>query len=106
MTRSAVHLEPVSNHPNRSKTNRGAGSNPTPAEIMRLREDAGMTQDQIGALLYSGRRTWQDWEAGERRMHPASWELVTVKLNARKMLEKDEITEAMLRRLGVYLPLE
>lgn len=104
MTRSAIYLPAVSNHPNRSKANRSAGSNPTPAEILRAREDTGMTQDQAGALLYSGRRTWQDWEAGARRMHPSSWELFTVKINARKLLEKGEITEALLRRLGIYLP--
>lgn len=94
----------MGNHENRSKTNRNVASNPKPGEIQRAREAEGLTQDQAGALLYSGRRTWQDWEAGERRMHPASWELFSVKCNARRLLKEGEISPALLRKLGLYLP--
>ena len=94
----------MSNHPNRSQTNRNVGGNPKPAEILQAREAEGLTQDQAGTLLYSGRRTWQDWEAGERRMHPASLELFTVKCNARRLLKVGEISPALLRKLGLYLP--
>lgn len=106
MTRSAVHFQAVSNHPNRSQANRGVAGNPKPAEILRAREDAGLTQQQAADLLFSSWRTWQNWEAGERRMPPSAWELFNAKINARKMIEKGEITEATLRRLGLYLPPE
>ncbi|HAZ61178.1 MAG TPA: transcriptional regulator [Gammaproteobacteria bacterium] len=26
------------------------------------------------------RRVWQQWEAGDRRMHPAMWELFQIKI--------------------------
>lgn len=109
MTRSAVHFDPVSNHPNRSQANRGVASNPKPAEILRAREDAGLTQQQAADLLFSSWRTWQHWESDgpeNRRMPPAAWELFNAKVRARKMLEKGEITEVQLRRLGLYLPPE
>ncbi|HZF19526.1 MAG TPA: hypothetical protein VE008_07445 [Burkholderiales bacterium] len=98
----------VSNHPNRSKTNRGAGSNPKPAEILRAREAAGLTQDQAGALLYSGWRTWHNWEneggPESRRMRPSDWELFNVKVRARKLLAEGEISAETLKTLGLYLP--
>jgi DNA-binding transcriptional regulator YiaG len=96
----------VSNHPNRSQANRAVAGNPKPAEILRAREDAGLTQQQAADLLFSSWRTWQNWEAGERRMPPSAWELFNAKINASKMIEKGEITEALLRRLGIYLPPE
>ena len=34
-----------------------------------------MTQASAAALIYSTARTWQDWELGVSRMHPAFWEL-------------------------------
>ena len=102
MSRGILAL--MGNHPNRSKTNRQVDANPTPSEILRAREDAGLTQQQAADLLFSSWRTWQDWERGERRMNPASWELFNTKLRARKLLAAGEISPALLRRLGVYLP--
>ena len=71
----------MGNHPNRG--GRSAASNPTPAEIRAAREAAGLSQSQAGDLIYSGLRSWQHWEAGERRMHPALWELFLLKLSSR-----------------------
>lgn len=73
----------MSNHPNRSRAGSPA-SNPSPAEIRAAREDAGLTQTQAAALIYSGLRAWQGWEAplgnpDHRRMHPAIWELFLIK---------------------------
>lgn len=102
MSRDILAL--MGNHPNRSKTNRQVDANPTPSEILRAREDAGLTQQQAADLLFSSWRTWQDWERGERRMHPASWEAFNIKLRARKLLAAGEISPALLRKLGVYLP--
>lgn len=52
---------------------------PTPKDIRRARECAGLTQTAAARLIYSTLRTWQGWELGERRMHPAFFELFTTK---------------------------
>ena len=65
------------NHPNRGQ--RGPASTPTPAEICEARAQAGLTQPEAAALIYSTKRTWQDWESGARRMHPAMMELWRIK---------------------------
>jgi DNA-binding transcriptional regulator YiaG len=95
----------MSNHPNRIQTKR---ENPKPAEILKAREGAQLTQDQAADLVYTGWRTWYNWEAAQgddrRRMHPATWELFTVKVKARKLLETGEITPELVKRLGLYLP--
>ena len=62
-------------HPNRSKRPDAAGSNPKPEEIRAARDALGLTQTAAAALIYCTLRAWQDWESGERRMHPASWDL-------------------------------
>lgn len=54
-------------------------SSPTPTEIRAAREAAGLTQTQAAALLHSALRAWQRWEAGDRAMHPAFWELFEIK---------------------------
>ena len=42
---------------------------PTPAEILAIRQAAGLTQAQAAARVYaSSYRTWQDWERGVRTM--------------------------------------
>jgi putative transcriptional regulator len=70
----------MANHPNRSKGGSNPASNPSPKEIIAVRQAANLTQTQAGALVYSALRTWQQWEAGERRMHPAIWELFNLKV--------------------------
>lgn len=52
---------------------------PTPAQIRAAREQAGLTQTQAASIVYSAMRSWQDWEAGKRRMHPAIWALFQLK---------------------------
>ena len=94
----------VANHPNRSKQNRGVGSNPTPAEILRTREAAGLTQSEAGALLFTGWRTWQNWESGENRMPPAAWELFNIKVRVRDLIGRGEFEPDLLRTIGIYLP--
>lgn len=99
----------VPSHPNRSKTNIRAGQNPTPAQIKRSREEAGLDRDQAAEFVYANYRTWQNWELEKdaeehRRMHPTTWELFQIKLAARRMLERGEISPAILRELGILLP--
>lgn len=54
---------------------------PSPSEIKRVRKAAGLTQEGAAAVIYSTRRTWQDWEAGVNTMHPALWELFKMKVS-------------------------
>lgn len=65
------------NHPNRGP--KGPSANPAPAEIRAAREAAELSQAAAGALVHTTVRTWQQWEAGDRRMHPAFWELFRIK---------------------------
>ncbi|MCY1417011.1 hypothetical protein D3C76_1365820 [compost metagenome] len=53
---------------------------PGPTEIRAAREAAGLSQTAAAALVHSGLRTWQQWEAGDRRMHPGLWELFQLKI--------------------------
>lgn len=48
-------------------------------QIKQARESAGLTQTQAAELIYKKLRTWQQWEAGDRGMDPAFWELFKIK---------------------------
>ena len=67
------------NHPNRSRDH--PSRNPSTEEIRSARVDANLSVQEAAALLHTTSRTWQQWEKGDRRMHPAFWELFTVKRN-------------------------
>lgn len=69
----------MADHQNR--VHQCAGS-PTPYQIGEARVLAGLTQTEAGALLHVDGRQWRKWENGERRMHPAFWELFTIKSGA------------------------
>lgn len=69
----------MSGHKNRSTMNRRKSANPTPSEILQARESAQLTQTEAADKIYSTLRTWQDWEAGARRCHPAMFELFLIK---------------------------
>lgn len=69
----------MSNHPNRSKRKDAPGANPTQQQIVDARLAANLTQTEAAALIYCTLRAWQDWEGGQRRMHPAFWELWRMK---------------------------
>ena len=76
----------MSSHPNRSKTNRSIAGNPTPTEIRRLRDSAGLTAEQFASLLHTTRNAVKKWETYQaspehRRMHPALWELAFLKVS-------------------------
>lgn len=49
--------------------------NPTLKQIKQARLDSGLTQSQAAEMVHSNLRSWQKWEAGDRKMHPAMWEL-------------------------------
>lgn len=56
-----------------------ASQSPAPATIAAAREAAGLTQTAAAELVHSALRTWQQWEAGDRKMHPGLWELFRIK---------------------------
>ncbi|MEX3635932.1 integrase arm-type DNA-binding domain-containing protein [Paraburkholderia sp. BR14320] len=58
---------------------------PTPGEIRAARLAANLTQTAAGELLHTTCRTWQQWEAGDRAMHPAFWELFQRKVGEVQM---------------------
>lgn len=79
----------ANNHPNRSKKNPPAVERPTPDQVREARERAGLTQSEAAVLVHTSLRSWQQWEAapgtvGFRAMHPAFWELFTIKTIAMK----------------------
>lgn len=52
---------------------------PTAAAIKIKRKLAALTQTEAATLVCSSLRAWQQWEAGDRRMHPGLWELFLIK---------------------------
>lgn len=53
--------------------------NPTPHEIREARLSVELTQATAAQLVYSSLNAWSQWERGERKMHPAIWELFQIK---------------------------
>lgn len=76
---TAAKLSDMANHPNRSKRSPSSGRNPTPAEILKAREAAQLTQSQAAEKVGGTLRAWQNYEGGQRRMHPGLFELFLIK---------------------------
>ncbi len=67
----------MSNHPNRSRAG-SAASNPTPEEVIALREKYNLTQTEAAARWLTTINAVQKWEApigtpNHRRVHPLMW---------------------------------
>ena len=58
-------------------------SNPSPTLIRATRKERGLTQTAAAALVHTTCRTWQQWEAGDRRMHPGFWALFQLQIQRR-----------------------
>lgn len=69
------------NHPNRGRT-RSAAANPRADAIRARREALRLTVHEAAALIYCTVTSWQAYEAGDRPMHPALWELFKLKTGA------------------------
>lgn len=82
----------MSNHPNRSRV-KGPASNPAPDEIRGVRVELGFTQKQAASLVHTTLRNWQQWEAGDRRMHQAMWELFKIKTQENVMIQATKSIE-------------
>lgn len=54
---------------------------PHPDNIRAARISVGITQMQAADLIHVDISTWQRWEMGDRKMHPAMWELFLIKTN-------------------------
>ena len=53
---------------------------PTPSDLKAFRLGAGLTQTEAGAIVGAALRTWQSWEAGDRKIPSAKWELFFLKV--------------------------
>ena len=70
-------------------------TSPTPEQIRAARIAVDLTQAHAAELIYSTRRTWQDWEAGVAKMHAGLWELFCIKTSV-----KPEIVELSNRTIS------
>ena len=53
---------------------------PTPANILKARERVKLTQGQAASLVHlSGKARWAEYEAGNRNIERARWELFLLK---------------------------
>jgi DNA-binding transcriptional regulator YiaG len=57
---------------------------PSKDDISIIRKASGLTQLEAANLIYKNLRTWQQWEAGDRAMDPAFWELFCIKIKQRQ----------------------
>ena len=57
----------------------GRQESPAPADIRAALKAAGLTQTEAARLVHGTLRAWQEWEAGNRQMHPGLWELFALK---------------------------
>jgi DNA-binding transcriptional regulator YiaG len=69
----------MANHPNRGSYRTDA-STPKPDELREFRRVHGMSTKDAGELVHVSAIAWEQWEAGERRMHPAFFELARLKV--------------------------
>jgi DNA-binding transcriptional regulator YiaG len=74
-------MNAATNHPNRdrAKGRNNPCATPSADEIRALRVALGMTQEVAAELVCYSARGWKHLEAGERRMHPAAWQLFLLK---------------------------
>lgn len=52
---------------------------PTSEQIRSTRLLHDLTQTEAASIIHAALRSWQQWEAGSRHMHPAFWELFCIK---------------------------
>lgn len=58
---------------------------PAPEEILAARLAVGLTQTQAADLVHATCRRWQEWEAGDYRLHPGLFELFLLKTRQAKL---------------------
>ena len=65
-----------------------AWESPTPEQLTKTREAAGLTKEEARMLVCVALRTWQQWEKGDRTMLPGLWKLFKMEI-ARKATWKN-----------------
>jgi transcriptional regulator with XRE-family HTH domain len=60
-------------------------SPPSREEIRAARLASGLKQDDACQVIHAAVRTWQDWECGRSKMHPAFFELFLLKTGQRSL---------------------
>ena len=53
---------------------------PDPETIRDWRRENELSASAAAELVHTSQRSWLQWEAGDRKMHPAFWELAQLKL--------------------------
>jgi DNA-binding transcriptional regulator YiaG len=64
---------------------------PSSLEISAARAAAGLTQAEAAGVVYADIRTWQRWEADDRAMHPAIFELFMIKTGQMRVGRKHTV---------------
>jgi putative transcriptional regulator len=82
----------IMSHPNRSKRNPSPARNPSPEEVRQLRLSLGLTAGEAAKRVHASPGAWQQWEAGERPMHPVFWRTFRI-----------EASKKVIGRLGAEL---
>lgn len=59
----------------------------SPTTLKQLRRESMLTQEEAAELVGVAVRTWQQWEAGDRKMHQAFGELFQLKLRLGELVE-------------------
>jgi putative transcriptional regulator len=49
-------------------------THPDPEQLVEIRAVYGLTQTETARMCFVTMRTWQGWESGDRKMHPAIWQ--------------------------------
>jgi DNA-binding XRE family transcriptional regulator len=62
-------------------------NNPTPELIKQTRKEAKLTQTKAAALIHKQLRTWAQYEAGDRKMDAAYWELFLIKISKNEVVK-------------------
>ena len=66
---------------------------PSPAAMLAARKAAGLTQNAAAEKCLSALRSWQDWECGKRRMHPAIWQVFLIATASEQAAEARELAD-------------
>ena len=89
------------NHPKRSRVRNRQANTPEPGEVRTIRLSLGLSRPQAAAMVHATTHGWEDWEDGDRPMHPATWELFRLKVRA---LMTQERIEALIDKVSPPRP--
>ncbi len=58
---------------------------PTPEEIIAARKKVKLTQEEEAGAVHKAMRTWRQYEAGDRELDPALFELFLLKTGQKEL---------------------